>query len=250
MIIFQIGNMPLCGYGWPNNSRQISSVVGITFSDKDNGGIMFVNKIGLQHLEYGRNCQDYGLEKENMKLVCDGCSEGAHSEVGVKMYCHLSALGYSTKQIFKRMTGIFGQSAASIRDYLCFTILKVVESEESFKVSYCGDGYLILEDLEGNVSFEELNDGEYPKYFAYNYCDADTLTHYKEGVGFIERDFSKKRYKNVGIASDGLRFVVQSKDEAFQTEFVELLQSGKAVKIKRFINRNQKLFQDDITIVF
>ena len=119
---------------------------------------MFVNKIGAQHLAYGRNCQDYGLEKEMTKLVCDGCSEGAHSEVGVKMYCHLAEHGYSTKQIFRRLTSIFGQSPASIRDYLCFTILKVVENEDFFKVSYCGDGYLILEDLEGGISFEELSD--------------------------------------------------------------------------------------------
>ncbi|MDE7417369.1 MAG: hypothetical protein K2N44_13900 [Lachnospiraceae bacterium] len=211
---------------------------------------MFVNKIGAQHLAFGRNCQDYGLEKETVKLVCDGCSEGAHSEVGVKMYCHLSELGYSTKQIFKRLTGIFGQSSASIRDYLCFTILKVIETENFFKVSYCGDGYLILEDLEGGISFEELSDGEYPKYFAYNYCDAKMLTYYKDGVRFTEQNFSKRTYKNVGIASDGLRFIVKSENETLKAELIGLLKAGRAVGVKRFINRNQKLFQDDITIVF
>ena len=211
---------------------------------------MFVNKIGAQHLAFGRNCQDYGLEKETVKLVCDGCSEGAHSEVGVKMYCHLSELGYSTKQIFKRLTSIFGQSSASIRDYLCFTILKVIETEDLFKVSHCGDGYLILEDLEGVISFEELSDGEYPKYFAYNYCDAEMLTYYKDGVRFTQKDFSKRSYKNVGIASDGLRFIVKSENETLKAELIGLLKAGRAVGVKRFINRNQKLFQDDITIVF
>lgn len=211
---------------------------------------MVINKIGAQHLAYGKNCQDYGLEQANMKLVCDGCSEGAHSEVGVKMYCHLSGLGYSTKQIFKRLVSTFGQSAASIRDYLCFTIVKVVEEEECFKVSYCGDGYLILEDLEGRLWFEELNDGEYPKYFAYNYCDAGMLTCYKEGVGFTERIFSKRTYRNVGVASDGLRYIVRSENEALKEEFINLIISNKEAAVKRFINRNQKLFQDDITIVF
>ena len=193
---------------------------------------MFVSKIGAQHLESGMNCQDYGLEKEHMKLVCDGCSEGAHSEVGVKMYCHLSGLGYSTKQIFKRLISAF------------------VEDEESFRVSYCGDGYLILEDLEGHISFEELSDGEYPKYFAYNYCDAGALTHYKEGVEFTQRSFSKKAYKNVGIASDGLRFIARSEDKALRAELVSLLYAGRAAAVKRFVNRNQRLFKDDITIVF
>lgn len=211
---------------------------------------MFVNKIGAHHLEYGMNCQDYGLEKERMKLVCDGCSEGAHSEVGAKLYCHLSDQGYSTRQIFRRLSGIFGQSAASIRDYMCFTILKVIENEEIFKVSYCGDGYIILEDTEGNICFEELSDGTYPKYFAYNYCDTEALMYYKNGVDFIEKEFSKKVYKNVGVASDGLRFIVKSEDGKLKAEFTHLLKSKKTAAVKRFINRNQKLFQDDITIVF
>lgn len=211
---------------------------------------MFVNKIGAQHLAYGQNCQDYGYEKGNRKVVCDGCSEGAHSEVGVKIYCHLSGLGYSTKQIFKRLVSLFGQSPSSIRDYLCFTILQVEECEDFFRASCCGDGYIILEDTEGHITFEELSDGEYPKYYAYNYCSADQLTHYQDGVGFTVRDYAKKEYKNIGVASDGLRFLVQSDNEALKIAFIESLQSGRDVKVKRLINRSQKLFQDDITIVF
>ena len=57
---------------------------------------MVVNKIGAQHLDYGRNCQDCGLENETIKLVCDGCSEGEHSEVGAKAYCHLANKGLDT----------------------------------------------------------------------------------------------------------------------------------------------------------
>lgn len=211
---------------------------------------MFVNKIGMQHLEFGKNCQDYGLEQDHLKLVCDGCSESEHSEVGAKAYCHLAGQGYHTRQIFKKLLDIFGQSASSVRDYLCFTILEVVESEEAFRVSYCGDGYIILEDREGGIRFEELDDGAYPKYFAYNYCSPEVLAYYKDGVGISEKIFSKKDYKNVGVASDGLRFIVRAEDEKLRAEFAGLLKAGRAVKIKRFINRNQKLFKDDITIVF
>lgn len=210
---------------------------------------MFVNKIGAQHLEYGMNCQDYGLETANIKLICDGCSEGAHSEVGVKLYCHLAEKGYSTGQIFRRLIHIFGASAAAARDYLCFTILQVAENEDFFKVSYCGDGYIILEDAEGSIHFEELNDGAYPKYFVYNYCDAQALAYYKDGVTFCERDFSKNRYKKIGIASDGLRYIVKSEDTELKTEFINIIKTGKAAAVKRFINRNQKVFQDDVTIV-
>lgn len=45
---------------------------------------MVINKIGQQHIDYGTNCQDYGIEFDGMKVVCDGCSEGKHSEVGAK----------------------------------------------------------------------------------------------------------------------------------------------------------------------
>ena len=212
--------------------------------------LMFINKIGTQHLEIGMNCQDYGLEKDGLKLVCDGCSEGEHSEIGAKSYCHLAGLGYGVHQIFKRLIDMFGQSTSSVKNFLCFTILSVTESGDYFKVSYCGDGYIILEDLEGNIHFEELNDGEYPKYFAYNYCDSDALKYYKDGVEISEKEYSKREYKNIGVASDGLRFIVKSDDEELKNEFIELLKSGKPVKIKRFINRNQKIFKDDITIVF
>lgn len=50
---------------------------------------MVINKIGQQHIDYGTNCQDYGIEFDGMKVVCDGCSEGKHSEVGAKAFCHL-----------------------------------------------------------------------------------------------------------------------------------------------------------------
>ena len=135
------------------------------------GSILFmiVNKIGSQHLELGTNCQDFGLEKDNLKLVCDGCSEGEHSEIGAKTYCYLANLGYTTHEIFEKLINMFGQSVTSIKNFLCFTIVSVIESNEFFKVQYCGDGYIVLEDVNGDIVFEELNDGEYPKYFSYNF---------------------------------------------------------------------------------
>lgn len=76
------------------------------------------------------------------------------------------------------------------------------------------------------------------------------LTHYKDGVEFVEKDFSKKEYQNVGVASDGLRFIIKSENDALKEEFAALLKARRTVAVKRFINRNQKLFRDDITIVF
>ena len=101
------------------------------------------------------------------------------------------------------------------------------------------------EHLDGTIEFEELSDGEYPKYFAYNYVDKDMLKQYKDGVIFSTKAFPKDEYRNIGVASDGIRFAM--KDEQFKKEFTEALQSGKEVRVKRFINKHQRVFQDDTT---
>lgn len=215
---------------------------------------MIINKIGQQHIDYGINCQDYGMEKNGVKLVCDGCSEGEHSEVGAKTFCHLMQYGdskYKTAKPldaeFRKMVEIFGQTPATVRDFLCFTILMVLETEDEFVVTYCGDGFIIEEFTDGRFIIEKLDDGEYPKYYAYNYVDKDSLKHYKDGVSFQSRIFPKSEYKNIGVASDGIRFIYT--DPEIYAGFVDALRSGKAAAVKRFINKNQSVFKDDTTVV-
>lgn len=212
---------------------------------------MFVNKIGYDHLSIGMNCQDYGFElpENKIKVVADGCSEGLHSEVGAKTFCHLLSEGYDVSQAFSSLVALFGKTIENMKNFLCFTYISVYERNEDFLVSNCGDGFIILEDYNGGVSFIELTDGEYPKYYIYNYIDKKYLSHYADGVSIESKIFSKETYKKVGIASDGLRFLVKA-DKEIQQEFIECLKSGKEIKVKRFINRYQKLFRDDITIVF
>lgn len=215
---------------------------------------MVINKIGQQHIDFGINCQDYGFEKNGVKVVCDGCSEGKHSEVGAKTFCHLLQYGtekYKTARPldgeFRKMLEMFGQTPGTIRDFLCFTILMVVETDEEFVVTYCGDGYIIEEFADGRFIVEELNDGEYPKYYAYNYVDKESLKHYKDGVEFQTRVFPKNEYKNIGVASDGIRFARTDPD--IYSEFVDTLRSGKEARVKRFINKHQTVFKDDTTVV-
>lgn len=208
---------------------------------------MVINKIGWQHLEYGKNCQDYGFERKGLKVVCDGCSEGKHSEVGAKAFCHLLAEGMDVKGAFEKLLGIFGQTSASIRHYLCFTILTVQETEAAFTVSWCGDGYIVKVLADGRLLTEELSAGMYPPYFAYRYIDRDSLMDYKDGVDFKTRMFPKNLYRNIGIASDGLRFAGRTPE--LEQVFMDGLKHGKEAGLKRLINRHQTLFQDDITIV-
>lgn len=211
---------------------------------------MFINKIGMEHLENGINCQDYGFVGERSSYVCDGCSEGKHSEVGAKLFCHLKQrTDYDATDIFSMMIDVIGGNPNWKRDFLCFTILRLAECTDCFTVSYCGDGYIILQDHDGNIIFEELSDGEYPKYYIYNYIEPEYLKHYKDGVSFSQKTYSKEKYAKVGIASDGLRYILQA-DEELKQEFINRLKSGKELKTKLFINRNHKIFKDDVTIVF
>lgn len=210
---------------------------------------MFINKMGHQHILLGQNCQDFGTASQKQKLVCDGCSEGHHTEVGAKTFCHLISCGYNVNQAFEKLIDIFGQSASAIKHYLCFTILMVSEQRDSFELSFCGDGYIILKDIQGNITFSELTDGEYPKYYAYNYVPSSQLNHYKDGVKICRQSFQKKDYVKVGVASDGLRFLINAK-QALQDEFLSALKSEKEAAIKRFINKHQEVFKDDITIAF
>lgn len=219
---------------------------------------MFINKIGYEHIEIGKNNQDFGFYKPNDKCVVDGCSEGAHSEVGSKLYClyrQFESVGNAYVSVLEAVANdmvsnrLKASKASLIRDYACFTILNVFDNsfEDFFLISHCGDGYIIKQKHDGTIEFEKLDDGEYPKYLAYNYLPTEYLKGYKNGVGFEFKQYSKSEYKNIGVASDGLRFVIGT---PFEEELKRYLVAGKESAIKRLINREQKLFKDDITISF
>lgn len=213
---------------------------------------MLINKIGADHLESGMNCQDFGREvTDNFAVICDGCSEGKHSEVGAKLFCQLSEadMNLMDDTPMEKIVALLGNSSETVRDFMCFTVLYRLIFEDSFNVLNCGDGFIILEDNDGNITFEELTDGEYPKYLAYNYIDRTKLRQYQDGVEFECRTYDKAKYKNVGIASDGLRYIL-SADESLKEEFISCLKSHKSIKTKLFINRNKEIFRDDITIIF
>ena len=174
---------------------------------------MFINKIGKHHLDYGENCQDFGKyevitpEKykglariyKSHKVVCDGCSEGKHSEVGAKLFVlrykpdSIGGIEVALSQVLRAICAkdwyealrdypdirVVNLDDSLIKDYCCFTILTVEEivgnsSDISsylnmFVVKYCGDGYIITQDYDDNIEFIKLDNGEYPKYLAYNY---------------------------------------------------------------------------------
>jgi len=208
---------------------------------------MFINKIGYEHKEYGTNCQDYGWIYNNIKCVVDGCSAGLHSEVGAKLFCELFKIENNIDNIFQKIFLTLDNSPENIKNYMCFTIMFVTENENNFIVKYCGDGYIIKQKHDNSIEFDKIDDGEYPKYYAYNYLDKKYLSHYQDGVSFEQILFPKTKYKNIGVSTDGLRFIF---NKEFEQEFIKLLALNKEVAIKRLINRENKYFKDDITIAF
>ncbi len=230
--------------------------------------IIRVSKMGIDHDFANKNNQDFAFQILNMKVVMDGCGSGKHSEVGAKLFGQLFARKvkeYVDKgetiteenvlevigSIFEKMLGLCSDTAFIFQNY-CFTILLCLELEDEFVVYSCGDGYIIKENSEA-ITFDKLDDGEYPAYYIYNYItDKSVLVEYQEGVNFKVTRFRKDEYFNVGVASDGLRFWDKMFDVE-KTKLMQFLHEGKKPQLETLINRNNRrnrIFHDDISICF
>lgn len=228
---------------------------------------MNVLKMGTGHNQKGINCQDAtGILGNRLKVVCDGCSEGNHSEVGAKLFCKMLTRKYANfvnngkknidvpaliMAVIDELASLFDYNPQDIKDYLSFTILVVEKMPESndFYVYYCGDGYVLINKDGYGVVFQKLDCGEYPEYLSYNYISSDKLAKYGDGVKIHTLEF--ECYCNIGIASDGIRFVADlPEDDVLKNEFKKILFDNKEIQMKFFFNRNAKIFQDDFSIVF
>ena len=143
-----------------------------------------VCKMGSDHNFANMNNHDFAFNLLNMKIVMDGCGSGKHSEVGTRLFGQLfarKAKEYFDKgesiceenfievvnSIFEKMLELCNDISFIFQNY-CFTILVCFETEDEFVVYSCGDGYIIMENEEG-ISFDRLDDGEYPCYYIYNF---------------------------------------------------------------------------------
>lgn len=235
---------------------------------EQNRNIVCVCKMGSEHARTNMNNHDFAFRLLNMKVVMDGCGSGKHSEVGTKVFGQLFArrvkeyvdkgetIGEENilevvNSVFERMLGFCNDTTFIFQNY-CFTILICLELEDEFVVYSCGDGYIIKENKDG-IIFEQLDDGEYPCYYVYNFIeDKSVLMEYQEGVNFKITRFKKNKYFNVGVASDGLRFWEKLYD-AEKNKLKKFLHEGKGAQIDILINRNNRrneIFHDDISICF
>lgn len=229
-----------------------------------------VCKIGSLHAFEGIAKQDNLLEIDNVKMVLDGCSQDdkgnwLKSEVGVNLFtqlferlpkdirCSPELIDTCASLIFDRLVSL-APDKHFIAQNFCFTILTVYELEDRFIVKYCGDGYIItrkkkaneLEDEFEYISLEDECSEGCPKYYIYNYIPSAI---YANGATFKEKVFLKSEYENVGVATDGLRYML---DLGFATvkKLNENLANDKAGRIRVQIARNSESIKDDITICF
>lgn len=228
--------------------------------------IVKVCKMGSDHNFANINNHDFAFNLLNMKVVTDGCGSGKHSEVGTRIFGQLFARkvkeNYDNGEtidesnfisvvdgIFKQMLNLCSDNSFIFENY-CFTILVCFELENEFVVYSCGDGYIIKENSNG-IEFEQLDDGEYPCYYVYNFIeDKSCLVEYKDGVTFKITRFNKEEYQNVGVATDGLRFYENLDDDIEKRKLIDFLHEGKGPQIEKLINRNTIKFHDDISICF
>ena len=207
---------------------------------------LFINKIGYEHHQEWKNCQDFGFIDERTKCVVDGCSEGKNSEVGAKLFCHLFQQTHNIKQTFETLLSLYPHFE-DIKNHLLFTILYVTEDEENFYVHTAGDGYILKQNHENKFSYERLDFDNSPPYYSYNFVPKEYLKKYQDGVVIEVKSYSKQEYKNIGVATDGLEYLLRSEHkESFETYLLE----RKEFSIKRLINRFHAVCKDDVTISF
>ncbi|MBO7560682.1 protein phosphatase 2C domain-containing protein [Candidatus Saccharibacteria bacterium] len=218
-----------------------------------------VSKIGADHSFQGINRQDFGTMFGNVKLSLDGCSSGKFSEIGVGLFAQalskrsdITAANFDHvvyEEMRKLINGLRFNDMDLFNNF-CFTILAVVETETDFVVFTCGDGYIFLVTTSNELDIIDIDDGynNYPPYFVYNFIKPENLSDYKNGVRFNVMTFSKAGYQNVGVASDGYRFI-ENLENADKERFKEAILEGKPGRIGQIINRNAQVFKDDITIV-
>ena len=217
---------------------------------------MRICRQGNGHYLNGLNNQDFCYMENNLKLVTDGCSSAEFSEVGTRLFVQSFAklparfdvdeFEANVKTVFDSILSITSLEAANdfIANNLLFTIIACFETEDKYIVKFIGDGYIITVNQEDVVSYTRLFYGKTPPYFAYTKIPTTT---YEEPLKFKTFEYSKKDFKLVGIASDGIAPIAEKK---LDVDFDALI-LGTDTKYSPdgIIRSNQSQFFDDITIL-
>ena len=234
--------------------------------------------VGRDHEFKKVNLQDYVTVQEDDKaiigVICDGCSEGKHSEVGASLIGIFIArllsilthrnLAFNDKELLKRIIEdelllFFKKSLDTvklsmalnpvesvnfIKNYFLTTLVfcVILKEEKKIIIGNSGDGVVVK-----NYDVFKKYQNDKPHYLAYQVIPK----HY------LEKLPSEIESLNIDIFSDGemLHKVIISSDglEPFiEKHSVEELYGKKGRQLQRLINKIQnteKIFFDDISLI-
>jgi hypothetical protein len=179
---------------------------------------------GARHLRVGRNGQDaaaaWSGDRRGALVVCDGCSAGAHSEVGARLAsqlviaylaAHLERAGDSVlwtglrtsvvAEIGRLVERMPGDRARALHDHFLFTIVAAAWCGDEVAVWAVGDGAYALGDRVHVI--EPFAENE-PPYVAYDLLGAAAPAH-----------FEVARATSAIVATDGIDDLATFLDDRF-----------------------------------
>jgi Protein phosphatase 2C len=220
--------------------------------------------IGRDHILRAANCQDamslltfnFDGKAAAVGVVCDGCGEGTHSEVGATLAASflaeqgaaLLATGRTLEEIpgelFKRLRMFLENilnvraplnATLFVRDHLLFTVLGVVAVEETAVVFAAGDGTILI-DAAVTVRDEDNS----PNYIGYHLIDPKFLTDDARLESFDIHHV--KDWARLAIATDGF-------DADLLPEIWDLPNSRALQRKMNIYSDQARRFRDDATII-
>ena len=205
--------------------------------------------------------QDYAVST-NIALVLDGCGSGQYSEYGSRRIGEIirknsaklneKNFEYFVNRIMRKVL-ITDSNEDNFNSRYQFTIVACLETEKNFIIMTAGDGYIVTIDKLNNIKYMQVDNninianGDAPGYIAYNLNPNSDM--YNSNIYFKKMFFAKSKYSRVYVASDGLRFILNTnfpKEEKAKFEEALILGNSKEIEIVLQNNRN-KIF-DDISI--
>jgi len=221
---------------------------------------MQICRQGNGHYLDGKNNQDFYFEEGNLKMITDGCSDGRFSEVGTRLFAQafshlhtrldINKFEQNVETAFAKVCSLARSKLGKdfetfVIDNMLFTIIACFELEDKFVVKFIGDGYIIAVNKNNLLSYIRLFYGKAPPYYSYNKLGTDQ---YPNPLHFKTFVFSKKDFKKIGIASDGLSPIVERQiNQPFDSFFLGIKSDYSPEGI---INSNRNAFYDDVTILF
>lgn len=219
--------------------------------------------IGRNHYNAGRNNQDHAVIKDlggynRLGILCDGCSSGAHSEIGsfliseflgnrIKNYCDnaetpIWALQASYQDaltdVLENIVNIIGADSSYnfVFDALRATIFGVLCVNKETIIFYQGDGKYYIDGI-----VETIDQNNTPTYMAYEIPQILNEIGYVEGLGGFNIVRVNSGWKRIAIASDGVP------DNILEEIWGEKHKASLQRKLNVLFDR--KIFSDDATIV-